>query len=380
MLKIDPHDTEQYTLQSNHCGKDSFVIKSPGDLKSIESCNGIAGDIIISNYNYPIITLDDLDHINGSLIIKESPELVRFEAANLKAVDAFTMKDLTSLSYVSLPSLQSIKVIDWKVLPIFNNVQLSKDIHGISQITISDTSLTVLGGLLADRLIKLDVNNNRFLEEIVLGVNEIGILHVSGNSADLRLSLSDLKKAGNASIHDVLAINLDQLESIDGTASFVNNQFNSLNLPKLKSVGGTFNLLKNERLNKVSIPSLQEIGGGLMLIKNSFEKIDFFPKLVTIGGAIELVGPIKEATLQLLKLVKGSVKIVSSSKQLDCSKWSKLSLVRGGKSVCTNGDTPSTESKSNFAAILEQTSGSNSINISWVMYTCVFWFIYMTAL
>lgn len=297
----------------------------------------------MESYKYPIISFEKIESIDGSLIIRDSPELVRVEASNLNTITGeLRATELTSLSLLSLDSLMSVKSLYWKVLPILSNVVLNGEIHDIELITISDTSLTGFSGFSTDKLLVLDINNNRFLDEIVCNVKEISNeLHIASNARELNLTLPNLKTANNMSIHDVQEIDLTELESVEYSVSIINNYFTSMKLDKLKKVGGTLNLSKNSKLSKVEFPNIFEIGGGLVVADNpSINIIDFFSKLTTIGGAIELSGPIKEVIMPLLKLVKGSAKIKSSDNDFDCSKWSKTSsismVVRGGKIECTN--------------------------------------------
>lgn len=313
-------------------------------MNAISDCKIITGDIVVTDYDEPIIQFGGIMNIFGSLDIQRAPNLIRIEADNVHRIgNKFSLKELTSLTLISFTSLRYVKIIDWEVLPILNEAYFGNAIKEAESITISDTSLVDFPGFLTGKLDILDINNNRYLETIDCDVEKItGRLHIAANSRDVRVSLPKLHTAKNLSIHDVLDLELSSLEEIESSINFVNNLFATLNLPILKSIGGTLSLLKNANLNKIEFPNVTEIGGGLMIVNNTkVDKIDFFPKLNIIGGAIELVGNINETNLKNLKLVKGSAKIKSSDTSFDCTKWTKSelsSVIRGGKIECINAN------------------------------------------
>lgn len=313
-------------------------------MKEIQDCKIIAGDIVITDYKEPIVNFGDIMNIFGCLIIENAPDLVRIEADRVNRIgEKFSLKELTSLSLISFPSLKYVKFIDWQVLPILNAVHFDNAIKDVESIIVADTSLVGFSGFLTDKLETLDINNNRYLEEISCDVKKITEnLHIAANSMDVKVSLPKLHSAKNISIHEVLELDLNNLEEIESSINIINNHFNELKFPVLKSIGGTLSLLKNQNLQDIEFPNVTEIGGGLMILNNTkIDKINFFPKLTIIGGAIEIVGNIKETSFKGLKLIKGSAKIKSSDVSFDCTKWSRSelsSVVRGGKIECINAN------------------------------------------
>ncbi|KAK6463951.1 putative effector of the organization of the beta-glucan layer of the wall [Scheffersomyces coipomensis] len=348
------------------CKHAKHVIRSPNDIQNIADCRVLAGDLEVHEYKHPLLTFGNIETVTGNIIIRKSPELVRIEAPSLTTVEkSFVLRELTSLSLVSFPSLLSVRALDWRVLPILSNVHFSNEIKNIESITVSDTSLTGFSGFMADRLETLDINNNRFLDIINSNVETIeGLLHIAANAADVAVSLPKLKSTNNMSIHDVFQIDLNSLESVNNSVSMINNHFSNLKLPKLKAIGGSLSLSKNDKLNHVEFPTLNEVGGGLIIVNNSnIDKINFFPKLNVIGGALELVGPIKDTSLKQLKLVKGSALVQSFSTSFDCSKWSKgdvSNVIRGGKIECINAHNE--KIISNTPTDIDSKQGGPSVN------------------
>lgn len=247
------------------------------------------------------------------------------------------------MALLSFPSLKSANSLDWKVLPILSTVHFGDSLNVAQNIVISDTSLTSFSGFIANDLKTLDINNNRFLESITATVENITeSLHIASNSENLNVNLSSLKFANNLTIHEASKLELSNLENVENSASFLNNNFKQLKLPKLKGIGGTLRVSKNPNLSQIELPQVDEIGGGLVVINNTnIEKINFLPNLSIIGGAIELMGNIKEIQLKSLKLVKGSARIKSLTSSFDCSKWTTSeigSTIRGSRIECTNSD------------------------------------------
>ncbi|KAI3406025.2 hypothetical protein KGF56_001244 [Candida oxycetoniae] len=346
----DTKDNKESSIPS-HCQKKEIHIHSLQDLNAIIECETIIGDIIISEFDYPIITLAKLSKLEGNLTIYKSPELVRVESPQLSSIEGwFKLYELTSLALISFPSLKKVKILCWEILPILSNVQFNHEIHGIESITISDTSLTGFSGFLANELKVLDINNNRFLDSIECNVETISdYFHLSANAKEIKVNLPNLKKVNELSINNVEILQLDNLERIDNSMKLNDNFFHSIKFLKLKYIGGTLDLSKNSKLTSIDFPQLNEVQGGLMLIKNPLiEKVNCFPNLNIIGGALEIKGPITDISLKDLKLVKGSAIISSTSPAFDCEKWSKsevLLVVRGGKIECTNSNNEKITSK-----------------------------------
>lgn len=327
-----------------HCRQNEFQIHSQEDLQELSNCEVLIGNVIVQDFDYPIITFTNLEKILGNLTIKKCPEVVRIEAPCLELISgSYTMVELTSVALISYPALKWVNVLDWRILPILSNVHFNNEIQGIESITIADTSLTGFSGFLANKIDNLDINNNRFLDTIESNVEIIrGKLHISANANDAKVLLPKLKKINRVSISNVERLNLDELESVDDSLSLTNNYFQQIKFPKLNYVGGTLSLKNNEMVNDLEFPNLNELGGGLVLTNNSLvERVNFLPSLRIIGGALELIGAIKEISLKNLKLCKGSAKVKSTSPVFDCAKWSRSEIVlvvRGGKIECTDAN------------------------------------------
>ncbi|ODV60505.1 uncharacterized protein ASCRUDRAFT_21058, partial [Ascoidea rubescens DSM 1968] len=339
---------EEYEKENSKeiCLKEVHYIKHQGDLNNLSTqCQIIEGSIIINDFEDPILDFGVINTISGDLKISNVSNLVRVIAPHLNTIKrSFLLYELTSLTSVSFPNLKSVDTINWKILPILSTISFDSGIDYIRNIIISDTSL--VGFNLKDNVKELNIlniNNNRFLESITTNVKYITEeLAISANARNVMAYFPRLQWANNITIRDTMSIDISNIESVNASVGFIENNFQSLKVPKLKNVGGTLSIIENFNLNDAEFPSVVDIGGGLMIVNNTgISKINFFPKLSTIGGAIQFFGNFKDASLNKLKLVKGSAIIKSNSNQFDCTKWvgveENTSVIRGGRIDCTAG-------------------------------------------
>lgn len=284
--------------------------------------------------------LDNLESLEGSLSIVQSPNLVRIEAPRLRAISkVFHMEKLTSLILVEMPLFASVSTLEWRVLPILANFNFA-NVTGLQSILISDTSLTAISGFSSPKLKTLDINNNRYMESLKSDVSQVSEkLHIAANADNMVVELKNLVSAQNISVHNLAGLDVSKLEEVKGSINVIANRFSEVKMPKLANVGGTFSISRNEYLETIDLTNLHEIGGGLKLNSNpSISRIDFLPKLSIIGGALELVGNIKQVGMKSLKLVKGSARIQTSDPTFDCAAWKQkeaTNVVKGGKIECT---------------------------------------------
>ncbi|ODQ80256.1 hypothetical protein BABINDRAFT_161219 [Babjeviella inositovora NRRL Y-12698] len=326
-----------------HCTKEVYKIHSSGDIAALADCETITGSLVFENYQDPVIDFGDIVHVAGNVKVANSSHVVRVISNKLSEVGGMlSLEELTSLTSVYFPMLVAVDQLEWKILPILSTVNLDAGISKIRSITISDTSLVGFTGFEVDLLDILNINNNRFLESVTSNVRKISQeLLISANAKYAEVRFPSLKFANNMTFNDVSMLDLSNIELVENSASFINNKFSALKIPKLKEIGGTLSISKNTGLSSVELPTLGEVGGGLIVMDNALlQKLNFFPKLSVIGGAIEFTGNIKEATLAKLKLVKGSAIVQSTAAAFDCSKWTKgdmANTIRGGRIECTGG-------------------------------------------
>lgn len=315
------------------------MIRNRNDLEPISKCSSLKGRVEIIGYEDQLLTLNELQKIDGILEVSDSSALVRMEAKNLHTIsDSFRMSKLTTLAIISMPNLSTVKLLDWRVLPLLATINLGQ-LEETESVIISDTSLSGLSGFSGTDMDVFDINNNRFLEFVHSEVQHIrGMLHISANANGAIVELPGLVESRNISIHNVGDLNMRSLRTVRGAVSLYDNLFLSLELPGLQTIDGTLSIAQNYALVWASFSLLSEVGGGLQVVNNSeLTAIDFFPNLTMVGGALELMGNIQQNSWHSLKLVKGSVKLFTTDKSFDCNSWSERTIapvVKGGKVEC----------------------------------------------
>ncbi|KAF8000220.1 hypothetical protein HF325_005149 [Metschnikowia pulcherrima] len=307
------------------CIFEKVVILNTADALAIGHCETVRGNVEVTDFVDSILRLDHLAKIEGSLIITNSATLMRVDAYSLRVVtETFKMERLQSLGLIETPNLTSVKTIDWKVLPLLSQAALG-NLKDVQSITISDTSLVSISGFAGTDLENLDINNNRFMEQISFDAEKVtNTLHVTGNANNLQVKLAELKEARNISMSNIRDLNMTKLRKVS--------------FPSLSEIGGLFRLADNRAATQATFDAVLDIGGGVLIEDNTvLHKISFLSNLRSIGGALELVGDINETEWKSLKMVKGSISLRSTDQNFDCNKWISgpiRNTLRGGEIEC----------------------------------------------
>lgn len=346
------------------CSQGSYEISSESQLAELYQCDDIIGSVHIQNYHGSTLDTGDIKTISGDFVISNASNLVRINTPKLAVIGGkFKLNELTSLTSVNSPFLNNVGIVEWKVLPILSTVNFDYGIKKVKSITISDTSLIAFNGFDSEILDTLNINNNRFLESISTGLKGINEkLSISANARNIVVSFPKLEYANNITIRDVSSLDFSNIHAVNKSLELINNNFQSVKFPKLKSVGGTLSLIENWNLKDVEFNQIEDISGGLMLINNTYlNKLNFFPKLTSIGGAIKFVGDFRDASFSKLKVIKGSALIDTASNGFDCSKWTRndsdngiASIIRGGSIVCRSSGREQTVKYNNEGEIVDE--------------------------
>lgn len=345
--EIDKRSIDNSTTQKNiiECPMDNIIIERTSDLAILDHCNTINNDLIVTQeFTDNIIDLRLLQTIKGHFIVEDCNDLIKIRAPLLTHIQGnFILTSLTSLVMLELPNLKEVNSLEWKILPILNQIDIHPNIMIKQTIIISDTSISNLDGF--NQIKQLDtfnVNNNRFLETIKVSLSQVNNqCTIHANSKDLIIELPFLTRVENMTIRDAHSVWVPNLKYVNTNLEFIENGFMDLDLTTLQTVGGTLGIIDNQYLSNLNFNNLTDIQGGLMIDNNPrLDKIDTFHNLKTIGGAIHFDGSFKDTDFPNLKLVKGSAYIKTTSDEMDCNKWIRpqngRSIIRGGKIKCTS--------------------------------------------
>lgn len=329
-------------------------------MDDISSCDNFKGDITLSP-SLASATISGVVNITGSLSVTNSSTLTSITAPDLQMIsDEFKIDIATALNALNFPELTTVGSVNWMTLPQLSSLNIAKEITNATNVIISDTGLTSLDGINVQNVATFNVNNNRYLQDVDVGLISVSnALSVSFNGNGVAASFPDLKWANNATFQDLSTISLPNITKVNNSLGFVNNSIPGLTLSKLTSVGQSLFIVANDDLTNISFPKLTSIGGGFQIANNTnLKSILGFPKVSKVGGAIDFLGNFSSAALPSLDVVKGGVDIESDNKNFNCSSWNKAHKdgdIQGDSYVCK-----AASSSTSVAISATKTSGSSS--------------------
>ncbi|OBA18031.1 hypothetical protein METBIDRAFT_80118 [Metschnikowia bicuspidata var. bicuspidata NRRL YB-4993] len=360
------------------CIFEKVTVSNTQEAQAISHCEMIRGNIEVTEFEDSILRLDRISKIEGSLIIRNSENLMRVDAYSLRVItDTFHMERLQLLGLIEMPNLASVYRLEWQVLPLLSQASIGS-LKDVRSVTVSDTSLEMISKFAGSELQDLNINNNRFMELVDFDAETVSnLLHITGNAPNMRVKLGQLRLARNISVSNVRELNMTRLRKVDGSMSMVENTLTDISFPSLSEIGGLFRMAENHEANGANFDAVLDIGGGVLIANNSaLSKINFLPKLQAIGGALEMIGDIADTEWQSLKMVKGSISLRSSDSNFDCNKWISgpiKNTLRGGEIACfLQSPDGSTTSASSGATGVDQVSQGAKHFSRWILATFVF--------
>ncbi|KAB5525618.1 hypothetical protein GE09DRAFT_1229411 [Coniochaeta sp. 2T2.1] len=318
--------------QSSQCTQSTATINTQAQATALAgACRTFTGDVLVSDEASGTIDLSGIGQLRGSLIVENAGRLTGLASSSLNSItERFLMTNLTGLSSLSFPSLNSVGTISWTAITALDSLSLgTPGVQKADTVIISDTFLQSLDGIDVTSLKVLDVNNNGRLTQWNSKLGNLSdTMNFLANGNGLELSFPDLKWIANMTISNVTSISLPSLQVINGSASFTSNQFLSLGCPNLTSTtSGSLNIISNNKLTNITFPQLTSLKGALLIANNTaLQKIDdaSFPKLKTVGGAVKVRGNFTEINFDALTDVRGAFDL-SSTQDIseDCTKFEK---------------------------------------------------------
>lgn len=245
------------------------------------------------------IDISGPSQITGDLEIADNGQITQFRGDDLTIIGgAFTMRNVTQLAQLTLPSLTRVKSLNWRTLNALDTLSMGPPgLTEAEEVTISDTFLSSLDGIDLSSVKKMDINNNRRLTEFTTQLGNLSdFLNIQANGLQLKVSMPNLKWIANMTIANVTSFSVPSLAVVNGSARFDSNYFSTFSAPNLTATrSGDISFVGNANLKNISLPVLTTIGGGLLIANNTaLEAIDGFPALKTVGGAVKLRGSFDE--------------------------------------------------------------------------------------
>ena len=261
-------------------------------MGSLSSCSTIKGDVTVGT-GVTNLSLSSIQTIEGGLTIKGAAGLISIDCPMLRQIEgAFTLTGLTILSTLSMPSLTKVGSISWTTLPALSSLTFTKGVTEAASVLITDTDLNSLDGINLVTASIFNINNNKRLKVVNVSLGNVTqALSVEFNAKSVNCSFPNLVWANNITLRDAGEASFPNLESVNNSASFINNTFTSVDFPELTKVGQSFAFNSNGALTNVTANSLESVGGTFQLANNTNWKIvDSFTSLKTVSGSIDLSG------------------------------------------------------------------------------------------
>ena len=249
--------------------------------------------------NANTVSLDGVQKITGTLSYQDDASVQTFHASQLQSTGDMMLGNLTGLSQLSFGSISSVGNLNFTGLPAVSELSFgSTGITKAISILITNTGLNTLKGI--DQLSQIgsfDINNNQFLNQIALNVDEItDSLDIGANDVQgsgLSVSFPNLQTAGQMTFRNTSSIMLPSLANVSQNLGFYGNNFQSLATPNLTFAGGIV-FVDNSQLTNISMPLLSTINGtnGTYQIANNtaLQSIDGFQNLSNVKGNLDFSG------------------------------------------------------------------------------------------
>ncbi|KAK4680424.1 cell wall protein Ecm33 [Podospora pseudoanserina] len=342
------------------------TINNPAEATGLANCRTVRGSVVIGRSAGPSIDLSGPSEITGDLKVADNGIIETLQSSDLATIGGkFQLKNVTKLTSVSMSKLTAAKEIEWDTVTNIESVTLGP-VNKVDDIRISITSLRNLDALDLGNVANLKLDNNARLSKfssnlrtlsknLVLASNGIG-------GIGLEVELPNLVWAVELDINNVTTFSVPSLKTVNGSARFGSNFFQSFSAPNLTATSsGDISFIGNAKLTNATFPKLEAIAGGLTIANNTnLDELTGFPKLKSIGGAVLLRGNFESVEMPALDTVRGTFDASSSADISEsCKAFDKLAPQnQGGNGVIAGGyDCTSNNTQAN-----EDTDGSTSGN------------------
>ncbi|GAB1315178.1 cell wall protein Ecm33 [Madurella fahalii] len=302
--------------QSRTCTVSTTTIQSQAEATELAGCQTVSGTVVIGSEAAGSIQLNGPEVITGGVTVRNNSRIETVSSDTIERIEgAFTLNDLSLLRSVSFSALTTVQSISWISVGVLNSATLGP-LTTADEVILSDTFLEDLSAFNLRTVRRFDVNNNRRLQSVDLQFSTIEEnLNIKDNGLELEVSLPNLIWVAEMAIANASSFSAPLLRTVNGTASFDQNLFETFSLPNLTSTQtGDISFVSNGNLNNLTFPVLTTIGGGLLIANNTqLARLTAFPRLEEVGGAVKLRGSFDEISFPALDLVAGAFDAASTN-------------------------------------------------------------------
>lgn len=319
------------------------TVTDAAGVAALNACPTLSGDITVEGDGLGgAVDLSQVQVLKGNLDLTNSTSVTLISLGGLEEVDGqLNIQKFTSVFNIDFTKLTLVTGnLSLITMPSLSGMNLNAGLSKLNSLTISDTALSELTGLVSNvtEMLYLDLDNNKNMSLIKLPLKKItDQLILSFNDDNANVTLDSLEEAFSVVIQDVASVSLKKLKAVNQTFQIAYGFFEDLQLPALEEVDGSLRIVANTQLLNVSFPKLTTIGGELGFENNTkLEDLgEAFPEVTDIKGALNIKGDIGSFELPKLKQVAGTFTLESTNDELDCSKALDKSKVKANNPVCS---------------------------------------------
>ena len=168
-------------------------VESQAELAKLQSCKSYAGTITMDSTTAPSLDLAGVSTVNGDIVITDNGQLTQLVFPDLERITGtMRLENNTLLSKVEWPSLNTLDALNVTVQPSLSTISLPGGLSKANKITITDTTVTSIDGIVLSHIDTLAVDNNSHLKKLYLSnlTDVSSTISISANSPQLNLDVS----------------------------------------------------------------------------------------------------------------------------------------------------------------------------------------------
>lgn len=270
------------------------TVQNQGDAGAIAMCKTYSGTVAIATGAPSSLSFDgQLSMITGDFSAINAVGVGSITAGSLQTINGdLHLENLTTLTTLSLPQLNSVRTLFWQTLPELQGVDLGNGLETASGINVADTAIQKLDAINVGNAQTISVVNNGYLTSLAWDTSNVtGDFVINGNGQmGLSVSLANLKNAGQIDFSNISSLALGELASVGMTLAVQGSTVQSLMFPNLTRAGGV-NVNNNPDLTNLSMPILSNVNNGFGITANDkLGGVLNFPDITFIGGALTVRG------------------------------------------------------------------------------------------
>ncbi|CAG8623195.1 14231_t:CDS:2, partial [Ambispora leptoticha] len=315
-------------------------VQTQADLESLRDCSTFTGTISISNTNLQSLTIPYIQNLRGNIEIQSNPLLANLSCPYLKNATNIVVNNNQGLQSVQFPSLIAASTFNLNNSPLLGSLFFPARLTHVNNIEVTNTGIRNLDGVSEVAINSLTLENNANLRQANIPVlRRAGTINVSGNGGSSFLFLAqNLVEIGQATIRNTASMDFAHLTKVNSNMKLEHNNFESLSIPNLETIGGTLNIASNTQLRSISLPKLNELGSLVITENTCLNKIDGFQNLGRVHKIIDITGNYSAVSFPSLKNVDGGFNSQSRSVDFDCNSLNALRVnIDEKKFYCQSG-------------------------------------------